>query len=235
MRFFVSDQVDRIILDKPHYFNQQELNLMKFTSSNKALMNIKYSSNENSSIIKDAIDVDDDQKFLKYELNYKKDRSEKYAKQNISEIDLENEVFRLQNVLKKMSNDFCLKRQQLEDDCCEQLRKLNENADQTHRLQQDLEQEYAKLLVEYESLKRENQFLNEQYIMVELENFELTSYYEQILAEEKAKTAQYEIDYTEKLQNLYDNDSPPASSPRLISISTSPLLPAIPDDDDDDD
>jgi hypothetical protein len=70
--------------------------------------------------------------------------------------------------------------------------------------------------------------------MVELENFELTSYYEQILAEEKAKTAQYEIDYTEKLQNLYDNDSPPASSPRLISISTSPLLPAIPDDDDDD-
>jgi hypothetical protein len=68
MRFFVSDQVDRIILDKPHYFNQQELNLMKCISSNKALMNIKYSSNENSSIIKDAIDVDDDQKFLKYEL-----------------------------------------------------------------------------------------------------------------------------------------------------------------------
>jgi hypothetical protein len=103
-------------------------------------MNIKYSSNETSSIIKDAIDVDDDQKFLKYEFNYKKDCSEKNAKQNISDIDLENEVFRLRNVLKKMNNDFSLKRKQLEDDCCEQLRKLNENADQTHRLQQDLEQ-----------------------------------------------------------------------------------------------
>jgi phage terminase large subunit len=112
-------------------------------------MNIKYSSNENNtnnnnlsscSIVKDAIDVDNDQKFLKYELNYKKDLTEKTAKETISEIDLENEVYRLRNVLKKLTEDFSSKRQQLEDDCCEQLRKLNENADQTHRLQQDLEQ-----------------------------------------------------------------------------------------------
>jgi hypothetical protein len=137
--FFFLDQVDRIILDKPHYFNKQELNVLKYTQSNKILMNIKYSSKENSSIRKDAIDVDDDQKFLKYELNYKKDLSKK-INQNISEIDLENEVYRLQNLLKKLTEDFTIKRKQLEDDCCEQLRKLNENADQTHRLQQDLEQ-----------------------------------------------------------------------------------------------
>jgi hypothetical protein len=96
--------------------------------------------------------------------------------------------------------------------------------------------EYAKLLVEYESLKRENEQLNEQYLMVELENFEITSYYEQILTEEKTKTAQYEIEYTKKLQILYTNNSSPPSSPRLKSnsrTSTSPLLPAIPDDDDD--
>jgi hypothetical protein len=68
--------------------------------------------------------------------------------------------------------------------------------------------------------------------MAELENFELTSYYEQILDEEKAKTVQYEINYTEKLQNLYANHSPSASSPRLKSHSASPLPPAIPDDDD---
>lgn len=238
----VSDQVDRIILDKPHYFNDQELHIMKLTSSNRILMNIKYSSNDNSMIIKDAIDVDDDEKFLRYEYNYKKDLSEKSAQQELSEIDLENEILRLQNHLRKLNEDFIVKRQQLEDDCCEQLRKLNENSNQTHRLQQDLERgkfpkeetnffpilpnlEYAKLLAECESLKRENEHLNDQYLMAELENFELTSYYEQILSEEKAKTEEYQRMYRENLSSL---------SPCLKSLSLnspSPPLPPIPDDD----
>lgn len=111
---------------------------MKLTSSNRTMMNIKYSSNDHS-IIQDACDVEDDQKFLKYEYNYKKDLSDKHAREELSEIDYENEILRLQDLLKKLSEDFILKRQQLEDDCCEQLRKLNENANQTHRLQQDLE------------------------------------------------------------------------------------------------
>ncbi len=71
--------------------------------------------------------------------------------------------------------------------------------------------------------------------MAELENFEITSYYEQILTEEKAKTSQYEIEYTQKLKILYANNSSPPSSPRLKSnsrTSISPSLPAIPDDDD---
>ena len=88
-------------------------------------MNIKYSSKEKSTTIKDAIDVDDDQKFLKYELNFKRDLSEK-KKEPISEVDLENEVYRLQNVMKKLNEEYSIKRKQLEDDCCEQLRKLNE-------------------------------------------------------------------------------------------------------------
>ena len=232
------DQVDRIILDKPHYFNDQELHIMKLTSSNRILMNIKYSSNNNSMIIKDAIDVDHDEKFLRYESNYKKDLS---AQQELSEIDFENEILRLQNLLRKLNEDFIVKRQQLEDDCCEQLRKLNENTNQTYRLQQDLERgkfpqetnffpilpnlEYAKLLTECESLKRENEHLNEQYLMAELENFELTSYYEQILDEEKAKTAEYQRMYRENLSSL---------SPCLKSLSfnsSSPPLPPIPDDD----
>ena len=49
--------------------------------------------------------------------------------------------------------------------------------------------EYAQLLVDYDAVQRENKALNEQYIMVELENFEISSYYEQILAEEKEKIA----------------------------------------------
>ena len=80
-------------------------------------------------------------------------------------------------------------------------------------------------MVDYESLKRENEYLNEQYLQIELENFEITTYYEQVLAEEKAKTAEYERKCT-------------SLSPRLKSLSSnssSPPIPAIPDDDDDDD
>ncbi|CAF0934534.1 unnamed protein product [Rotaria sordida] len=224
------DQVDRIILDKPHYFNKHELNIMKYIAANKILMSLKYSTKENSSIKENSIDIDDEYKFLKFELNLKKNDL-------INEHDLENEAYQLQNHLKQIIEDFNIKRKQLEDDCCEQLRKLNENADKTHQLQQDLEQEYAKLLVEYESLKHENEVLNEQYITAELENFEITSYYEQILLEEKAKTAQYEAEYTEKLRLLYTNDSIPQSSSRPTSItrtSTSLSPPAVPDGDDDD-
>ncbi|CAF1169629.1 unnamed protein product [Adineta ricciae] len=212
------DQVDRVILDKPHYFNQQELQLMKYIATNKTLMNIKYSSKETSTVAKDAIDVDDDQKFLKFELNFKESLAEK-QNDYISEIDLRNEIHRLQNVLKRMNDDFINERKKLEDNCCEQLKKLNDDADKLNRLQQDLEQEYRKLLCEHEALKHENELLHEQYLTAELENFELTSYYEQILAEEKAKTAQYETEYTRKLECLYADGA-------------SPLPPAIPDDDD---
>jgi len=40
-----------------------------------------------------------------------------------------------------------------------------------------------------------------------LENFEITSYYEQILAEEKAKTLQLEREYTKKVEILHNNSS----------------------------
>jgi len=103
---------------------------MKYIPSNIEIMNKKYSSNKQKTvIIKDAIDDD---------LNITRDNSET-KKEYISEIDLKNEVYRLQNILKKMNDDFAFQRKKLEDDCCEQLKKLNENADKTHRLQQDLE------------------------------------------------------------------------------------------------
>lgn len=38
-----------------------------------------------------------------------------------------------------MNEDFLLQRKDFEDRCCEKLRKLNEKAEKTHRLQQDLE------------------------------------------------------------------------------------------------
>jgi len=111
---------------------------MKYIPSNIEIMNKKYSSTKKEKvIIKDAID-DDSFDFTKSRENFEKNSSLK--RERISEIDLENEVYRLQNTLRKMNEDFEFQRKQLEDDCCEQLKRLNENADKTYRLQQDLEQ-----------------------------------------------------------------------------------------------
>ncbi|CAF3587698.1 unnamed protein product [Rotaria socialis] len=223
------DQVDRIILDKPHYFNEKPLNIMKCTSTNKILMNIKYASKN-----PDSVDIDD--KFLKFQYNLKNTSFQK-KDDSMSEIDLEKEVNRLETLLKKTTENFNVTRKQLEDDCCEQLRKLNADANRTHQLQQDLEQEYTKLLVEYKSLTCENDGLNEQYLQAELENFEITSYYEQVLADATAETAQLEAEYTEKLEIVYANGTVTSASSRPASVSrtsTSLTPPAIPDEDNDD-
>ena len=94
---------------------------MKFLPSNIEIMNKKYSSNkQQSSVIKDAID-DDNHDFTKSRNNF--DKKNSITKEPISEIDLQNEVYRLQNSLKKMNEDFAMKRKQLEEDCCEELKK----------------------------------------------------------------------------------------------------------------
>ena len=132
------DQVDRIILDKPHYYNDDELDVMKFIKSNVELMNKKYSKTKQEKIIvKDAID-DENCDSIKTPVNSEKMNS--ITKEPISEIDLENEVYRLQDIFRKINEEFAIKRKQLEDDCCEQLKKLNDNSEKTLNLQQDLEQ-----------------------------------------------------------------------------------------------
>ena len=99
---------------------------------------MKYSSKENASIANDSVDISDDHQPLRLEVNLKQNR---FLTKNalISEIELENESNRLQNVLKQIIEDFSIKRKQLEDDCCEQLQQLNADANKAHRLQQDLE------------------------------------------------------------------------------------------------
>ncbi|UJR25901.1 hypothetical protein I4U23_007249 [Adineta vaga] len=186
VEFSDKDSIDKIILDKPHRYNDLELD-------------------QASSTIKDAIDDDNCHSIKSSKLNSSK-------KEPIKEVDLQNEVYRLQNVLKNMNEEFDIKRKKLEEDCCQELKQLNENTTNTQQLQQDLAQEHAQLLLKYESLKQENDILNEQYLSVELENFEITSYYEQILVEEKAKTAQLEAEYTKKLQESDTNHSLPCSS-----------------------
>ena len=91
--------------------------------------------------------------------------------------------------------------------------------------------DYAELVMECQSLKDENEALADRYLMAELENFEITSHYEQILAEEQAKVAHYESIYTNKLRLLHADDSSLLLSSRRPSSSTTPSPPAIPDDD----
>ncbi|CAF4667870.1 unnamed protein product, partial [Rotaria magnacalcarata] len=70
----------------------------------------------------------------------------------------------------------------------------------------------------------------------ELENFEITSYYEQILADVTAETAQLEAEYTEKLEIVYANGTVTSTSSRPTSASrtsTSLTPPTIPDEDND--
>lgn len=97
-------------------------------------MNEKYATNKKEiSVVKDVIDDD------KYDFT-RSDENNVRKKGLIDEADLQNEVYRLQNTLKQMSEDFACQRKQLEDDCCAQLKKLNEDTEKTQRLQQDLEQ-----------------------------------------------------------------------------------------------
>ncbi len=129
---------------------------MKYLPSNIEIMNKKYSSNkQRSSIIKDAID-DDNYDFTTHGNNVEKKNL--LMKEPISEIDLQNEVYRLQNALKRMNEDFAIRRKQLEDDCCEQLKQLNENADKTQSLQQDLEQGNHILIYKIKAEKHLNNY-----------------------------------------------------------------------------
>ena len=181
-------------------------------------------------MIRDASDIPTDDDSFQFDRN-ESPAMFSHPSRRLSDLDLDNEVHRLQRMLKQISEDFLNKRKQLEEDCCQELKQLNVNADKTHRLQQDLEKggtassharsdqsllDYAELLVECRSLKQENEALTEQYLLAELENFEINSYYEQILVEERAKVAHYQSIYTDKLRLLHQ----PSPSP-----------PAIPDDD----
>ena len=80
--------------------------------------------------------------------------------------------------------------------------------------------DYEELLREYEEIKQENEALNEQYLGAELENFEITSYYEQVLAEEKAKTARLEAERagnTRPLSSTHPSGTHSARSTRTNS------------------
>ena len=99
------DQVDQIILDRPHYLHHYHLNVRKSSVSTRV-------------DVGDEVDLDQSHR---------------------TEDELENEVERLKQTITQMNEEFYLQRKDLEDHCCEQLRDLNEKAEKTHRLQQDLE------------------------------------------------------------------------------------------------
>lgn len=133
------DQVDRIILDKPHYYNEHQLDVMKFIESNIDIVN-KRSAMKNqkcSTIVKDAID-DDSYDYNKSQNNFQ--RSVASVKEPINEEDLKAEVFRLQDILRKMNEEFSIKRKQLEDECTDQLKQFNADIAQTTRSPKELEE-----------------------------------------------------------------------------------------------
>jgi len=164
------DQVDQIILDRPHYLHHYQLNVIK-SSSTRAFL--------------DEIELDPSR---------------------FTEIELENEIQRLKQTIKQMNEDFLLQRKDFEDRCCEKLRKLNEKAEKTHRLQQDLEKEFSQLSIEYENLQKENQNLNDEFILAELENFEIHCFYDRIFAEEKNQLVQLESIYKENSIDVHTDD-----------------------------
>ena len=111
---------------------------MKFISSNVEMMNSKYASNKQlSSRTTDIIDNDDNDNNDHMET---RNRFNAVTKEPISERVLENEVYRLQTVLKQINEDFECKRQQFEEQWCKQLKKLELDTNQTICLQRDLEQ-----------------------------------------------------------------------------------------------
>ena len=199
------DQVDRVILDKPHFYNDHTLHVMKFLPSNIDLMNEKYARQE-----KDLSHVPDVSRVQSNSSQSKPDLLDFSSKRApIDEMDLQNEVFRLQECVQNMNDDFAGQRKQLKEQCGEELRALNEQTAETRRLQQELEEsksrasfigseycssclDFESLLRDYERIHQENEALNEEYLSAELENFEITSDYEQILAEERAKTVELE-------------------------------------------
>ena len=133
------DQVDRVILDRPHYLHECLLHVMKCIPSNKTTMKKKLcSSMDAGAEVMITRDASDDNDGLHFGTGDQLSTSDLRAESR-SEVELEAEVQCLQTTLKKMNEDFVVKRKRLEDDCCEQLTRLNDNAHQTHRLQQDLE------------------------------------------------------------------------------------------------
>ena len=103
-------------------------------------MNIKYESRQRS--------MGNLQKSIDYSSRSVKSSDGEIKRETLNEGDLQKEVFRLQNTLTQLGEEFELQRRELDVDCEEQLKKTKENVDQTRRLQEDLQQGKRKSLQE---------------------------------------------------------------------------------------
>lgn len=108
---------------------------MKYIKSNIDLMKIRYESRQRST-----------QKSVDYSPPSVKSSDSEIKREPLNESDLQKEVFRLQNTLTQLDEEFELKRRELDADCEEQLKKSKQNVDQTRRLQEDLQQGERKSL-----------------------------------------------------------------------------------------
>lgn len=80
--------------------------------------------------------------------------------------------------------------------------------------------EYAQLMIDYQTLQAENTKLTDEYLLAELENFELNCHYDQLLVEERARLRHYQSVCTRELIDL-DCTRTSLSPPRADDLLTS--------------
>jgi hypothetical protein len=112
---------------------------MKRIGSNIEMMNKKYASIKQQqpvsplSVGRDSINDDSIQS------RNRSVKSNSTMREPMNELTLRNEVCQLQNDLKSMHEEFALKRKQLEEECSDEVKQINENVTKNQSLQRDLE------------------------------------------------------------------------------------------------
>lgn len=130
--FISLDQVDQAILAKPHFYREHTLQVMKYIPDNIDSMNARYSRQRTARAhVPDMPRVQS--------VSSRSKSSLPNPREPIDETNLQDEVFRLQERVKEMNEDFARQRQHLKQQYGEELHTLNEQTENTRRLQQDVD------------------------------------------------------------------------------------------------
>ena len=130
--FISLDQVDQAIRDKPHFYKEHTLQVMKYIPDNIDSMNARHSRPRT-----DRAYVPDMPRIQS--ASSRANSSLPNSREPIDKMYLKDEVFRLQERVKEMNDDFARQRQQLKEQYGEKLHVLNEETQKTRHWQQDVD------------------------------------------------------------------------------------------------